>query len=165
MLPKVAIGRPNSSVQTNIESYRMLVGDEIIDELLVLARSLRNVRICHINSTAYGGGVAELLARYLPLLQGLGISAEWRLIHGDPAFFTVTKAFHNALQGVITICTNRSRRLILRSISRALSCLTPTMTWSSYTIPNRPPFVTSPVPEERSGSGAAISTALRPIKA
>jgi trehalose synthase len=99
MLPKVAIGRPTTSVQTNIESYRMLVGDEMIDELLSLARDLRKVRICHINSTAYGGGVAELLARYLPLLQGLGISAEWRLIHGDPAFFTVTKAFHNALQG------------------------------------------------------------------
>jgi trehalose synthase len=99
MLPKVAIGRPTTSVQTNIESYRMLVGDEMIDELLSLARDLRNARICHINSTAYGGGVAELLARYLPLLQGLGISAEWRLIHGDPAFFTVTKAFHNALQG------------------------------------------------------------------
>lgn len=99
MLPKVAIGRPTTSVQTNIESYRMLVGDEMIDELLSLARDLRKVRICHINSTAYGGGVAELLARYLPLLQGLGISAEWRLIHGDPAFFSVTKAFHNALQG------------------------------------------------------------------
>lgn len=99
MLPKVAIGRPNASVQTNIESYRMLVGDELIDELLALARDLRKIRICHINSTAYGGGVAELLSRYLPLLQGLEISAEWRLIHGDPAFFTVTKAFHNALQG------------------------------------------------------------------
>jgi trehalose synthase len=99
MLPKVAIGRPNPSLQTNIETYRILVGDEMIDELLALARELRKVRICHINSTAHGGGVAELLSRYLPLLQGLGISAEWRLIHGDPSFFKVTKAFHNALQG------------------------------------------------------------------
>ena len=99
MLPKVAIGRPTSSTQTKIENYRMLVGDEMIDELLALAHDLRKVRICHINSTPYGGGVAELLSRYLPFLQGLGVSAEWRLIHGDPAFFTVTKAFHNALQG------------------------------------------------------------------
>jgi trehalose synthase len=99
MLPKVAIGRSTSSIQTNIENYRMLVGDEMIDELLSLAHDLRKIRICHINSTAYGGGVAELLSRYLPFLQGLGVSAEWRLIHGDPAFFTITKAFHNALQG------------------------------------------------------------------
>ncbi len=99
MLPRVAIGRPNASVRANVERYRLLVGDDMMDEVSALARDLRGVRICHINSTAYGGGVAELLGRYLPLLQGLGISAEWRLIHGDPEFFAVTKAFHNALQG------------------------------------------------------------------
>ena len=44
MLPKVAIGRPNPSVQTNIESYRLLVGDEMIDELLALTRDLGKVR-------------------------------------------------------------------------------------------------------------------------
>src|SRR5579875_3927573 len=99
MLPRVAIGRPNASVRANVERYRLLVGDSLMDEVAGLARDLKGVRICHINSTAYGGGVAELLGRYLPMLQGLGISAEWRLIHGDPEFFTVTKAFHNALQG------------------------------------------------------------------
>jgi trehalose synthase len=86
MLPKVAIGRSTSSTQTNLENYRMLVGDEMIDELLSLAHDLRKIRICHINSTAYGGGVAELLSRYLPFLQGLGVSAEWRLIHGTRRF-------------------------------------------------------------------------------
>lgn len=99
MLPKVAIGRPNAAVSADVEHYRFLVGDELMDELVTLAKNLKDVRICHINSTAYGGGVAELLSRYLPLLQGLGVSAEWRLIHGQPEFFTVTKAFHNALQG------------------------------------------------------------------
>jgi hypothetical protein len=43
--------------------------------------------------------VAELLLRYLPLIRGFGISADWRLIHGAPEFFTVTKSFHDALQG------------------------------------------------------------------
>jgi trehalose synthase len=99
MLPKVAIGRPNAAVTANVEQYRVLVGDEVMDELNGLANDLKNVRICHINSTAYGGGVAELLSRHLPLLQGVGVHAEWRLIHGQPEFFTVTKAFHNALQG------------------------------------------------------------------
>ncbi len=98
MLPKVAIGRPNAAVHADVEQYRFLVGDELMNEVMSLAADLKNARICHINSTAYGGGVAELLSRYLPLLQGLGVSAEWRLIHGQPEFFTVTKAFHNALQ-------------------------------------------------------------------
>jgi trehalose synthase len=99
MLPKVASGRPNTSVTANVEHYRVLVGDEVMDEVMSLARELKSARICHINSTAYGGGVAELLSRYLPLLKGVGVAAEWRLIHGEPEFFTVTKAFHNALQG------------------------------------------------------------------
>jgi trehalose synthase len=99
MLSKVAVGRPNSSVVADVENYRLLVGDELMDEVATLAKDLERVRICHINSTAYGGGVAELLSRYLPLLQGVGLSAEWRLIHGQAEFFTITKAFHNALQG------------------------------------------------------------------
>jgi trehalose synthase len=88
-----------ASMATNIDSYRMLVGDELIDEILTLARELKGVKVCHINSTASGGGVAELLARHLPLLLALEITADWRLIHGQAEFFTVTKAFHNALQG------------------------------------------------------------------
>jgi trehalose synthase len=99
MLPRVAIGRPSAAITADVEQYRLLVGDELMDEVAALAKELRSVRICHINSTAYGGGVAELLSRYLPLLQGVGVSAEWRLIHGEPEFFTITKAFHNALQG------------------------------------------------------------------
>lgn len=99
MLPKVAIGRHCCAQSTNLENYRPLVGDALIDEINELAAELTGVRLCHINSTATGGGVAELLARHIPLLQALGLSTDWRLIHGDPAFFQVTKGFHNALQG------------------------------------------------------------------
>ena len=99
MLPKVSISRPSAAISADVEHYRFLVGDSLMDEVMALAKDLRDVRICHINSTAYGGGVAELLSRYLPLLQGLNVSAEWRLIHGQPEFFTITKEFHNALQG------------------------------------------------------------------
>jgi trehalose synthase len=99
VLPKVSVGRRCGALVANVESYRLLISDELFDEVVALARELRGVRICHINSTAFGGGVAELLTRYLPALQALGVSADWRLIHGRPEFFTVTKAFHNALQG------------------------------------------------------------------
>jgi trehalose synthase len=99
VLPKVSVGRRCGAILANVESYRLLISDELLDEIVALARELRGVRICHINSTAFGGGVVELLTRYLPALQALGLSADWRLIHGRPEFFTVTKAFHNALQG------------------------------------------------------------------
>lgn len=99
MAQKVSIGRHAATTAGSIEAYRVLVGDELIDEVVDLSKKLSGIRICHLNSTAFGGGVAELLARHLPLLKSLGISADWRLIHSGPEFFTVTKAFHNAIQG------------------------------------------------------------------
>jgi trehalose synthase len=99
MLPRVAIGKQNMCGCASLRDYRRLVGDALVDEISSLAQDLKGLRICHINSTAQGGGVAELLSRYLPLLQGLGVAVDWRLIHGEPDFFATTKAFHNALQG------------------------------------------------------------------
>lgn len=99
MLPQVVVGRHCCAQSTNPANYRPLVGDDLIDELLQLARSLAGVRICQINATSAGGGVAELLGAEIPILNAMGVNADWRLIHGDAPFFEVTKAFHNALQG------------------------------------------------------------------
>jgi trehalose synthase len=111
MLPKVSMGRHCAATSTNLENYRVFVGDDLIDEIAGLSRKLKKVRICHINSTAFGGGVAELLSRHIPLVQSLGISADWRLIHGETEFFSVTKAFHNALQGGHYEFRNSDRQL------------------------------------------------------
>lgn len=113
MLPKVSVSRRCGSMLSNIEPYRLMMGDELVDELEALARDLRGVRICHLNSTAFGGGVAELLSRYVPMLQALGISADWRLILGQPEFFSVTKSFHNALQGGHYALGEPERKLFL----------------------------------------------------
>ena len=99
MLPEVQIGRRSSLQSCDIEHYRWLVGDELIDEIHDLAKKLDGVKVCHINSTAYGGGVAELLPRIIPIFLTLGLNVDWRLIHAPQDFFTVTKSFHNALQG------------------------------------------------------------------
>ena len=99
MLRQVAVGRHCCAQSTNPDNYRPLVGDALIDELEALAKSLAGIRICQINATAAGGGVAELLGAEIPILQAMGVKADWRLIHGDAPFFEVTKAFHNALQG------------------------------------------------------------------
>ena len=52
-----------------------------------------------MSATPYGGGVAEILRSEIPLLRDLGLVADWKLISGDDAFFAVTKAMHNGLQG------------------------------------------------------------------
>jgi trehalose synthase len=57
-------------------------------------------RIWCVNSTARGGGVAEMLGPLLAYARGSGIDARWAVIDGDPAFFTVTKRIHNRLHGI-----------------------------------------------------------------
>lgn len=99
MLPKVAVGLHCCAPSTNVENYRALVGDSLVDEIQQLSRDLKRVRICQINATASGGGVAELLGRQIPLYHALGLQVDWRIIHGDRDFFAVTKGLHNALQG------------------------------------------------------------------
>lgn len=83
----------------HLEDYRPIVGSQVIDELLLLADRVRHRRLQHINSTAVGGGVAEILTRMVPLLRDLEIDTTWDVIKGNQAFFAVTKAFHNALHG------------------------------------------------------------------
>ena len=56
--------------------------------------------IWNVNSTAVGGGVAEMLAALLVYLKDLGIASQWLVIGGDPDFFAITKRLHNELHGV-----------------------------------------------------------------
>ncbi|HEY7099305.1 MAG TPA: glycosyltransferase [Terriglobales bacterium] len=98
-LPKVAVGRHLCSESIHLENYRAWVGDNLVDEIQELSRDLRGLRVCNVNATATGGGVAELLSRMIPIHLALGLNVDWRLIYGDKEFFTITKSFHNALQG------------------------------------------------------------------
>jgi trehalose synthase len=79
--------------------YKDVVGKDIIEELMILASHVNNRSIKMVNSTAVGGGVAEMLHRVVPLLNEMGIHTEWEVIRGDDPFFEITKDFHNALQG------------------------------------------------------------------
>ncbi|TFG78460.1 MAG: glycosyl transferase family 1, partial [Chrysiogenales bacterium] len=83
-----------------IKDYADIVGQNVIEELEVLSQHLQGKRIQNINSTAVGGGVAEILTRMLPLLHELGVDARWDVIHGDEKYFAITKKMHNALHGV-----------------------------------------------------------------
>lgn len=83
-----------------IEDYIPIVGQATVEELGLLADRLRGKAIQNINSTAVGGGVAEILSRMIPLLSQLGVSAAWDVIKGDEKFYAITKKFHNGLHGV-----------------------------------------------------------------
>jgi trehalose synthase len=76
-----------------------VVGTDVVGELYTLASHVGNRSVKMVNSTAVGGGVAEMLHRVVPLLNELGIETGWEVIKGGADFFDITKAFHNALQG------------------------------------------------------------------
>jgi trehalose synthase len=83
----------------NLDAYRAVVGDRTIDELHRLAAPLRGRRVQHVNATRYGGGVAEILNRMVPIMRELDLEASWDVLRGEDEFFRVTKSFHNAIQG------------------------------------------------------------------
>jgi len=83
-----------------IDDYRKIVGDEIIDELYLLAQKLKGISIQNINSTPSGGGVAEILSRIVPLMQELGVNIWWDVMEAEEEFFSITKKIHNRLHGV-----------------------------------------------------------------
>jgi trehalose synthase len=82
-----------------LSDYKDVVGRDVVGELYTLASHVGNRSIKMVNSTAVGGGVAEMLHRVVPLLNELGIETGWEVIKGGADFFDITKAFHNALQG------------------------------------------------------------------
>lgn len=83
-----------------LDGYRAIVGDEEITAVRALAESWGGARVVHVNATAFGGGVAEMLSTLVPLMNDVGLDAQWRVIAGGEEFFKVTKAFHNGLQGM-----------------------------------------------------------------
>ena len=85
--------------QATLDDYASVVGSEAVEELRALAAPLRGRRVLHINATAVGGGVAEMLLSLVPLMRDVGLDTHWYVLEADDRFFEVTKGYHNALQG------------------------------------------------------------------
>ncbi|MEX2160117.1 MAG: glycosyltransferase [Dehalococcoidia bacterium] len=100
-------------VSQDPRTFEQVIGRRKLEELVALAEPLRGLRVLHLNATPYGGGVSELLRSQVPLLLGLGIQAEWRVIAADTPFFKVTKNFHNALQGAQMDLTEEAKEMYL----------------------------------------------------
>lgn len=102
----------------SLNNYRSLVTEEKVEEIRKLAHELNGARILHLNATPYGGGVSELLRSVIPLLRDLGLHVDWKIIFGDEKFFSVTKSFHNALQGAKFILNDELIEVYLSYNSR-----------------------------------------------
>ena len=99
----------------SLDDYRQIVGDDAIAEIYTQARRLQGRRVLHINSTHQGGGVAEILSSLVPLMNDVGVEADWRVLHGTPDFFAITKKFHNALQGGSLNLTDIKKQLYVQT--------------------------------------------------
>ncbi len=95
----------------NLDQFRHLIPDNELAGIYHKASFLYGKRIVHINSTYQGGGVAEILYSLVHLMNDVGIQTEWRILHGNPAFFEITKKFHNALQGGELHLTEQKKQL------------------------------------------------------
>lgn len=86
--------------KNSIKEYAKFIRPQNFDELMMLAGKVAGKSLRMVNSTAVGGGVAEMLTRIVPLYNELGIRTKWDVIKGNNPFFGVTKTFHNALHGI-----------------------------------------------------------------
>jgi trehalose synthase len=83
----------------SLEAYTPIVGEEKMRRLRREAEKLKGLKLLELNATAQGGGVSEMLYSFIPLLNTLGIEAEWKVIRGNKEYFECTKSLHNLLQG------------------------------------------------------------------
>lgn len=82
-----------------LDRYAAIAGPDVIASLRQLGRHFEGQRVVHVNSTRLGGGVAEILNWMLPAMRDLGMEPAWEVIEGNGAFYEMTKALHNGLQG------------------------------------------------------------------
>jgi trehalose synthase len=112
-LPPSVLTPPPPAPSPRLDDYRDIIGQAQVDALRFLARDLKGKSIKMVNSTAVGGGVAEMLNRLVPLLSELEVPTHWEVITGGNDFFEVTKAFHNALHGSSYELTKAAQEIFL----------------------------------------------------
>ena len=117
-----------------LSDYEETAGSAVIEEIMALGERLRGYSILHINSTAVGGGVVEILHSLVPLMREAGLDAAWSVLKGTAEFFHVTKLFHNGLHGQPVSITGEmlkaysevthNNREIIAGMPTALFCTT-----------------------------------------
>src|SRR6266700_1740427 len=113
-LPKRVMTPPAPAPPPRLDDYKGIVGEAELDTLHYLASELKGKTIKMVNSTAVGGGVAEMLNRLVPLISELEVPTHWEVITGGHDFFEVTKSFHHDLHGGSYELTESAKEIFLR---------------------------------------------------
>ena len=72
----------------SLDDYVGIVGEEEVKSVKSLAEKLKGKSVTHVNSTAYGGGVAEMLHNLVPLMKDVGLDVHWEIMKGHLNFST-----------------------------------------------------------------------------
>lgn len=99
-----------------MEAYGPYIDDQQHRQIRKAVEGLADVRVAHVNSTASGGGVAEIVGSLIPLLNDIGVDTDWLVMEAPDEFFDMTKAIHNGLQGDRSELTDEMRE-IYRSVT------------------------------------------------
>ncbi|XHH08152.1 MAG: glycosyltransferase [Candidatus Bathyarchaeia archaeon] len=99
--------------KVKLDDYIPIVGETGVEEVKALGEQLKGVTVMHVNSTSFGGGVAEILHSMIPLMRDAGLDVHWEVIRGDLPFFNITKKIHNALQGANFMLTKEEEQTYL----------------------------------------------------
>jgi trehalose synthase len=83
-----------------LDRYKRFVGEDLLSEIYHIAESLAGLHILHVNTTAQGGGVAELLHALIPPMEELGIRHTWKVVPLDDASNQFTAHIVDLLQGI-----------------------------------------------------------------
>jgi trehalose synthase len=113
----------------NLSSYARIVGKPELDKIHAEAEKLSGKHITCVNSTYQGGGVAEILNSLVPMFDQVGVDFGWRILHGTPDFFTITKKFHNALQGSTINLSQRKKDIYYETNRPLISFYKKTQPW------------------------------------
>ena len=95
----------------SLADYRSIVPKDLMTEIDELGERLKGRQVLHVNATAFGGGVAEILYTLVPLVSDIGLEAHWQILTAPQEFYNVTKSFHNGLQGHAVDFPDESRAL------------------------------------------------------
>jgi trehalose synthase len=102
-----------------LEAYTPILGEGKMERLRQAAQKLRGLKLLELNATAQGGGVAEMLYSFIPLLNTLGIEAEWKVTRGNKEYFECTKHLHNLLQGKEGLFTSEMQQCYFDNIEES----------------------------------------------
>lgn len=107
----------------SLGDYTELAGEEAIERVRALARSLGGMRVIHVSPAAPRNGCPEMLRGLLPLAADAGIDVEWRVLYGADPFGDIARDLYDGLQGAETAIAPSSWTEYLESIAAASGSL------------------------------------------